>query len=447
MSEALAIVDPFSSGLAYAAAARNLGLEPIILHTYTPPADAALRKFQSEPAAQDLRLEVDHLGLLTARNHHALGNAGRVVGERLWKECAVRGWRLKGIVAGSELGVPIADSAASHLGLIGNATGQSVACRHKGRMKDVSRAHGLPCADYAEIGSIQDLEVFQRSHPRYPIFLKPPMGGGSTAVRKCRDEKEARANLAELLEIPDFFGFRAGYVLAETFLEGMEYAVNLFCMGPRTMPLITDIWEYKRVDTDAKAYFGTNVYHTETTIGPDCALWPVLEGAAQSFASAFGRYFGPVHLEVKLDCDRVSLIEIGGRLAGGGIPEMIRHATGRDVVKASAALFAGKECSEFLREQSGQQAVIVSCNALATGIVEEVMGLGEIGSLPTLFNPSDVAKAERLVGQEISATVDTSTCPLLVKLVGKREAVIRDAEKVHSLFSLRLKEGKTGARR
>lgn len=87
--------------------------------------------------------------------------------------------------------------------------------RDKARMKDVLRAHGLPCARHRRITSTQDLRAFV-DEVGTPIVLKPIEGMGSKATFRLRDHA-AVANAIDRLS----FSARAPFI-AEEFLVGRE---------------------------------------------------------------------------------------------------------------------------------------------------------------------------------------------------------------------------------
>lgn len=94
---------------------------------------------------------------------------------------------------------------------------------------------GLPTSRFAVMGSLQDCEAFLgKSHPSYPLFLKPVAGRGSagiSATSVVHSDNELMAGVSErLLSIGQ-------PVMVETFLKGREITVGVLGTNkPRVLP-------------------------------------------------------------------------------------------------------------------------------------------------------------------------------------------------------------------
>lgn len=118
-------------------------------------------------------------------------------------------------------------------------------CLHKGRTKDVLRAHAVPTAPFCVVESLSDLES-ELSHlgsssplsslPS-PLFIKPVQEGSSKGITeknfvRTRDELLSQARF--LLET------YAQPVIIEAFLPGVEFTCGVLGNGPtaRVLPLV-----------------------------------------------------------------------------------------------------------------------------------------------------------------------------------------------------------------
>ena len=69
----------------------------------------------------------------------------------------------------------------------------------------------------------------------------------------------------------------------------------------------------------------------------------VISGAALAAVTALGLTWGPTHVELRVGRDGPRLIEVNPRLAGGFIPEVVRLATGIDLITALIAAASGSD--------------------------------------------------------------------------------------------------------
>jgi phosphoribosylamine---glycine ligase len=111
--------------------------------------------------------------------------------------------------------------------------------------KEIMAAAGVPTADWAVAGSVQEgLAAIDR----YPVVLKEDGLAAGKGVVIAQDEAEARATLEAFLVQRRFGGDR---VLVEEHLEGEELSVLALCDGERAV-LMAPAQDYKRIfDGDA----------------------------------------------------------------------------------------------------------------------------------------------------------------------------------------------------
>ena len=101
-------------------------------------------------------------------------------------------------------------------GVLGSAVGM-----HKGAMKQMFAAAGLPQGTYLEYRDGQDLGAFRReaiAELGFPCFVKPANMGSSVGVSKAHDEAELDAAIALALTYDD-------EILAEEMIVGREIEV------------------------------------------------------------------------------------------------------------------------------------------------------------------------------------------------------------------------------
>ena len=122
-----------------------------------------------------------------------------------------------------ELQLPMAEGRDS-LGVPGMTPRVAANFRGKGRMKDVFRAAGIPCARHAVATDRAAAEAFA-ARSGFPLVVKPPSGSGARSTFRI-DSAEAFGDLLETL--PPSPGEPA---LLEEFIVGKEHSFDSVMIG------------------------------------------------------------------------------------------------------------------------------------------------------------------------------------------------------------------------
>jgi biotin carboxylase len=167
--------------------------------------------------------------------------------------------------------------------------------------------------------------------------VKPVRGTGSVGVRLCGQGGEVAAHAEMLLSqranerglpIPS-------RILVEEYVSGAEYSVEAFdgrIVGV-TRKLLGSEPDFIEVGHDYPAPLGRLALED-------------LEAHAMHALAALRLDFGAAHVEVRLTARGPRTIEVNPRLAGGFIPELVRLASGVDLVAATVARAAGRPSPE-----------------------------------------------------------------------------------------------------
>ena len=126
--------------------------------------------------------------------------------------------RLIGIL--EQLQEPLAQ-VREHLSIKGMRFTAAHRFRDKAEMKRVLSAHGIPCARFAMVKSIEEAWSFI-DRVGFPIVLKPPAGAGCKATYRV---SHPAALISAFNEIP------VRPILAEEFLHGVEYSMETFTLN------------------------------------------------------------------------------------------------------------------------------------------------------------------------------------------------------------------------
>lgn len=331
------------TGRLFARAARNLGYEPVLLC-----ADPARYPYAAEDGVAVQVLDTaDEAAVLDA----------------------CRSLEPSGVTSSSEYFIATAASVARELRLPAADPGAIARCRDKAMQRELLAAAGVPVPGFRAVESIEDA-VAAADDLGHPVVLKPVSGSGSVGVRLCVDSDEVEAHAAALLEtavnergipIP-------GRVLVEELAIGPEYSAEVF--EGRVLGVV-------QKHVSAAPFFLEVGHDFPASLEEDdvAAVHAVTEAAVE----ALGVTFGPTHAELRLTAAGPVIIEVNPRLAGGNIPELVRHACGIDLVTETLRLVTGGR--PHLDATRMRHSSIRFLLAPAEGTLEAVDGIDEAAAV------------------------------------------------------------------
>jgi len=158
-----------------------------------------------------------------------------------------------------------------------------------------------------------------------PAIVKPVNGTGSIGVSLVRTKAEAVDALSVLLSVT--MNERGQSVpssaLLMSYVEGDEFSVEIIdgkVMGV-TQKHLGPLPFFVETGHDYPAPVSDELYGR---IGTE----------AQRAVKALGHSSGPAHVEVRVNTNGITIIEVNPRLAGGSIPRLMHYATGVDPIAA-----------------------------------------------------------------------------------------------------------------
>jgi biotin carboxylase len=241
-----------------------------------------------------------------------------------------------GISTAHEFYAPVAAAAARQLGLPGPNPEAITACRRKDMQRRALAAAGVRIPEFFVCETLDEAKS-AIAVVGVPLVVKTAALTEGFGVRWCESTDEAEQHAGRILSgafnatrlpVP---GGLPNICLVESPLRGRQFTVEVF---------------------DGRA-----VAITATGLGPrpgfieishvaPVTLDPWIEAAARRLAeqavSAMDVAWGPIHVEIRLETDGPAVIEVNPRLAGGGIPNVLRNATGLDLCRATICRCSGR---------------------------------------------------------------------------------------------------------
>lgn len=234
---------------------------------------------------------------------------------------------LAGITTTSEYFLQPAAELATACAVPGNPPAALGACRDKAATRAALAAAGLAQPRHVVVLDVGQVAAAV-AEVGLPCVVKPLTDSGSHDVLRCEDVAAAEGQVRRVLAVTVNGRGQPTprAVLVEEYVEGPEVSVELVlidgtphCVGVTAKTV------------GAAPYF-VETQHIFPAPLPEPDQAAIVDYARQAVA-ATGLRTGAVHVELRLTPTGPRLIEINARLAGGMIPELVRLATGIDLLE------------------------------------------------------------------------------------------------------------------
>lgn len=265
-------------------------------------------------------------------------------------------------------------AAAAAMGLPGNSPETAAQCRDKATTRRLLTDAGLPQPRFACVRHPAEVSGAVAA-VGLPCVVKPVDGSGSEQVLRCETESAASDQVARILAVQRNVRGRptASIVLVEEFLDQPEFSVETF-----TVEGATRIVGITRKSVTGQPHFVEHQHVFPAALPDDVER--LLTQTVTDSLKATGVTHGACHIEVKLGADTATVVEINARPAGGMIPELIRLATGVDLIEQHLRAAAGLEL--HLDPARSRCAGVRFLLAPSDGILDGFRGLAQARQSP-----------------------------------------------------------------
>jgi hypothetical protein len=264
-----------------------------------------------------------------------------------------------------ELQVPLGE-ARDHLGLPGMGASAAENFRDKSRMKDVLRAHGLPCARHALAHTVEEAVAFTRL-VGFPVIVKPPAGSGSRGTFRIGGEEDLASVMHQMPPSPE------RPTLVEEFVVGEEHSFDAITLDGRL------VWH------SINHYFPSALEALREPWIQWCVLLPRevddarydgIRAVAAAALGALGMRTGLSHMEwFRRPDGSVAISEVGARPPGARFVNLISWAHDFDLFRAWAETVVFGRFTPRPRPYAAGAAYL---RGQGEGTVRAVTGLEEI---------------------------------------------------------------------
>jgi biotin carboxylase len=226
------------------------------------------------------------------------------------------------VVAVDDQGVRTASLAAAALGLKTSDPEAVARTRDKAAMRRALADAGVAQPAF-RVAEPRGLSVGAlAAELGFPVVVKPLSMSASRGVIRADDAAAAERAATRIRGMLDGDGQANAPLLVESFVPGAEVAVEGLLRGGALEPLAV----FDKPDPLEGPYFEETIYVTPSRQAR-ATLDAILEATAAA-AAALGLSEGPVHAELRVDGDRVTLLELAARSIGGLCSRALRFGAG-----------------------------------------------------------------------------------------------------------------------
>ncbi|MFG3404054.1 ATP-grasp domain-containing protein [Streptomyces sp. NPDC048142] len=265
---------------------------------------------------------------------------------------------IAGVIAFVEHSVPAAAAVAAELGLPYISPETAATSRDKLSMRNAFATVGISQPRFALATSVEEAQEAAKSI-KYPLVMKPIIGGGSMFVRRVDSPEELAEHFEEIrqgawagFDYDPLFFLKSQYsegILLEEFLVGDEISVESYVQnGETTVVTVHD----KPTPMDGP-FFEETFYATPTVLTGE-----TLEKVKKFTTLAhegLGITQGATHTEFRVSPEgEPYILETGARLGGGPIYQSVLLSTGVDMVEVLTKVSLGSDADVVVNSENFQ---------------------------------------------------------------------------------------------
>ncbi len=297
---------------------------------------------------------------------------------------------IRSVIAPDELLIELAARVSELLCLNHNPISALKISTNKYLARSRLRYDGLPVPDFQLIDVVERIAV-QGNQIQYPCVLKPLNMSASRGVIRANNNKEFGHALDRIYSILiNEFGEKTKHkVLVEQFVEGSEHVLEGYLNGDK----LETICMFDKPESLQGPYFEETYYVTPSRLPQHIQneIRTVVLNACQSY----GLLTGPIHAEVRVNENKVWIIETAARSIGGDCSRLFELVTDSSLEEFILQKSLGKEIEYFnIDGGAGLMMIPVPQN----GILRRIEGVTEAQSGKHILDVRlDVREGEKLV--------------------------------------------------
>ncbi|WP_298182287.1 ATP-grasp domain-containing protein [Saccharomonospora sp.] len=259
---------------------------------------------------------------------------------------------------------------------------------------------GVPT--YRSVSGSSGAELVQAAqHIRFPALVKPVDSSGSRGVVSCVDPGRLRSAVSESLTFS-----QQGRVVVEEHLDGRHLTIEaLIVDGEIVFHAVTE-----RTITPPPLFVTTAHLMPAELPGKVAEALPDMLAAV---CAELGYRTGPLTFDAVLGRDgKLYLIEMGARMGGNGIAEVVENCHGVDLMSATMSLAVGEEPTISGKDPRPTLVHILASDRAGRLIgvdgVDEVRALPEVVDLQLFVHEGSLVRPYEQAGYKLGYVVVTA---------------------------------------
>lgn len=406
--KAILIVEAFSTGMFYLQDILDRGFLPLVIYPRQSACGALSEEYERSRAACQKKLPPQAVLIPDDGDFSHLLQA-------------LSSYDILCVVAGSELGVTLADRLVEALELPGNPPQASALHLNKDLMQQALCQKGLKSIRGRLIHTPKEALAFWDELDTGQVVLKPVSGAGTMGLHFCASPEETVKAAAQELEGVDLFGKpnrEYGLIMQERII-GTEYIVNT--VSRNGIHRVTDIWVYDKVARGSQG----NAYNYARILNRLEGGHGELVEYAYKVLDALSIRYGPTHGEYMMTDQGPVLIELGARPMGGSFPkDLLDQLLGHHLTDVSLDSYLDGEAFENARMTPYRPKGFLINKFFITprgGSVDSFPVLTVLRSLKTMVSAN---LSQAFTSQQLPTTVDLETAPGNILLYSQDESQV-----------------------
>jgi len=297
--------------------------------------------------------------------------------------------RPDGIVAVGDRPAHIAALAAERLGIPWSPADAVAAARNKNESRRRFAAAGLRVPEFFRFPVSAGSGPAAARAP-YPCVLKPLGLSASRGVIRANNQREFTAafeRIAAILEQPEIRQMgeeQDQFIQVERFIPGTEYALEgILTQGHLQLHAIFD-----KPDELNGPFFEETIYVTPSRSSSETQ--ELLAASMRMAVRALGLAHGPVHGEMRVQGNKVWVLEVAARPIGGVCARSLRFTGGTSLEELIVMHALGEPVTSLEREAEASGVMMIPIPS--NGVYRGVTGVEEAAAVPGIWSVEITAK-------------------------------------------------------
>lgn len=250
--------------------------------------------------------------------------------------------KIKAIISLDELSVIPATKLANEFNLPTNSNDVANILRDKHLLREKLDNNNIEMPKFCLITNKKELEIFYNEMNR-PFILKPVDSGGSAGVTLVNNHEEVISGFDY-----SWSATKVNKLIAEEYIFGKEYSVEALVINSQVYILgITEKYIYENTFIEQGHIFPANISKNQEK---------EINTLLKKILAIIGVTSGAIHFEIIINKGKIFVVEIGGRVGGDYIADLIELATGQDFYKAVLSNALGENSRQYLEKYKNQVA-------------------------------------------------------------------------------------------